>query len=146
LPVFLHLRRLAAQAELLHADDTRVKILECLKENRHLAEGERRGLQTTGIVARVEGRQIVLYQSGRRHAGENIDELLRERAENLPPPKQMGDALSSNWGREFETIICKCLAHARRQFVEIGAAFPAECKRVFSFGNEPPGKLFLRRI
>jgi hypothetical protein len=80
----------------------------------------------------VDDRQIVLYQSGRRHAGENLDELLRERAENLPPPKQMGDALSSNWSREFETIICKCLAHARRQFVEIEAAFPAECGRVLN--------------
>ena len=132
LPVFLHLRRLAAQAELLHVDDTRVKILSCLKENKQLAEGERRGLQTTGIVARVEGRQIVLYQSGRRHAGENIDELLRARAAHLPPPKQMGDALSSNWSREFETIICKCLAHARRQFVEIETAFPVECGRVLN--------------
>lgn len=132
LPVFLHLRKMAAQAELLHADDTRVKILECLKENKPLAEGERRGLQTTGIVARVGGRQIVLYQSGRRHAGENMDELLRARAGNLPPPKQMGDALSCNWSREFETVVCKCLAHARRQFVEIEAAFPAECGRVLN--------------
>ncbi len=132
LPVFLHLRKLAAQAELLHADDTRVRILECLKENKQLAQGERRGLHTTGIVARVDGRQIVLYQSGRHHAGENIDELLRHRAAHLPPPKQMGDALSSNWSREFETIICKCLAHARRQFVEIEAAFPAECGRVLN--------------
>lgn len=132
LPVFLHLQKLAAQAELLHADDTRVKILSCLKENKQLAQGERRGLQTTGIVARVDGRQIVLYQSGRRHAGENIDELLRHRASHLSPPKQMGDALSSNWSREFETIICKCLAPARRQFVEIEAAFPAESGRVLN--------------
>lgn len=132
LPVFLYLRNMAAQAELLHADDTRVKILSCLKENKHLTAGERRGLQTTGIVARVEGHQIVLYRSGRRHAGENLDDLLRARAENLPPPKQIGDALSSNWSREFETIICKCLAHARRQFVEIEAAFPAECGRVLN--------------
>ena len=132
LPVFLHLQKLAAQADLLYADDTRVKILSCLKENKHLAEGERRGLQTTGIVATVDGRQIALYTSGRRHAGENIDELLRQRAAHLPRPKQMGDALSANWSREFETVICKCLAHARRQFVEIEAAFPAECARVLS--------------
>ena len=132
LPVFLHLRRLAAQADLLYADDTRVKILSCLKENQQLADGERRGLQTTGIVAKVDGRQIALYTSGRRHAGENIDELLRQRATHLPPPKQMGDALSSNWSREFETIICKCLAHARRQFVDLEAAFPAECGRVLN--------------
>lgn len=44
----------------------------------------------------------------------------------------MGDALASNWSREFETIVCKCLAHARRQFVEIEAAFPSECGRVLN--------------
>jgi len=132
LPVFLHLQKLAAQADLLYADDTRVKILSSLKENKQLAQGERRGLQTTGIVARVDGRQIVLYQSGRRHAGENIDELLRHRAPHLPPPKQMGDALFCNWSREFETIICKCLAHARRQFVDLEVAFPVECGRVLN--------------
>lgn len=48
----------------------------------------------------------------------------------MPPPIQMGDALARNWSREFETIVAKCLAHARRQFVKIEAAFPAECGRV----------------
>lgn len=66
LPVYLHLRKLAARGEVLYADDTRVKILSCLKENQHLAEGERRGLQTTGIVSRLGAHQIVLYTSGRR--------------------------------------------------------------------------------
>ncbi len=31
---------------------------------------------------------------------------------------------------EFEKIVAKCLAHARRQFVELEAAFPRECARV----------------
>ena len=130
LPVYLHLRKLAAHGEVLYADDTRVKILSCLKENQHLAEGERRGLKTTGIVSRLGAHQIVLYTSGRRHAGENIDELLKLRPPGLCAPLQMADALAVNWSREFETIICKCLAHARRQFIDIEAAFPEECKRV----------------
>lgn len=130
LPVYLHLRRLAAQGEVIFGDDTGVKILACLKDNKQLAAAERRGLQTTGLVIEAGGRRIALYASGRRHAGENIDELLKQRAEGLPPPIQMGDALSRNWSREFETIVAKCLAHARRQFVEIEAAFPAECGRV----------------
>ncbi|MDQ3732105.1 MAG: IS66 family transposase [Pseudomonadota bacterium] len=130
LPIFLHLRDLAARGQVIYLDDTRVKILECVKENKQLAEDQRRGVQTTGIVARVDGHQIALYQSGRRHAGENIDELLRHRPRGLSPPIQMSDAQANNWSREFATIIAKCLAHARRQFVEIEAAFPAECKRV----------------
>ncbi len=74
--------------------------------------------------------QVAIYSSGRRHAGENIDRLLNERQEGLPLPVQMGDALSANWKRESETIAAKCLAHARRQFLEIEASFPTECRRV----------------
>ncbi len=130
LPVYLHLRSQAARGQVLYADDTRVKILSCLKENKHLSEGERRGLQTTGIVSQEGPYQIILYASGRRHAGENIDDVLKLRPRGLSPPLQMADALAVNWSREFETIICKCLAHARRQFVDIEAAFPKECGRV----------------
>lgn len=130
LPVYLHLRSLAAQGQVLYGDDTRVKILSCLKENKSLSENERRGLQTSGIVSQVDNHQIVLYTSGRQHAGENIDDLLKLRQRGLSPPLHMADALAVNWSREFETIICKCLAHARRQFIEIEAAFPTECQRV----------------
>jgi transposase len=130
LPVYLHLRQMAAQGEVIFGDDTGVKILDCLKENKKLTGTERLGTQTTGLVIEVEGRRIALYASGRRHAGENIDELLRQRREGLPPPIQMGDALSRNWSRDFKTIVTKCLAHARRQFVEIEEVFPEECGRV----------------
>lgn len=130
LPVYLHLRQLAAQGEIIYGDDTGVKILACLEENKKLPATDRTGTQTTGLVIEVEGRRIALYASGRRHAGENIDELLRRRREGLPPPIQMGDALRRNWSREFETIVTKCLAHARRQFVDIEEVFPEECGRV----------------
>ena len=66
LPVFLSLRAQAAGGEVLYADDTRVRVLELMKENKHLAESERRGMQTTGIVARVGEHEIALYQSGRQ--------------------------------------------------------------------------------
>ncbi len=105
-------------------------ILDLLKENKQLPEGSRRGVQTSGIVAREGSRQIALYLSGRRHAGENTAALLQKRPPDLPLPVQMSDALSANWAGEFERIVAKCLAHARRQFVELEAAFPAECTRV----------------
>lgn len=130
LPVYLHLRALAAQGKIFYGDDTRVRILSCLKENQRFSDGERRGLQTSGIVSLVDNHQAVLYASGRRHASENIDELLKLRPPGLAPPLQMGDALAVNWSRAFETIVCKYLAHARRQFVDIEAAFPAECAKV----------------
>ena len=135
-PIFVQLQKLAAQAELLYTDDTKVKILSCLKENKQRTERERRGLQTTAIVARLGSHQIALFASGRRHAGENLDELLRQREPGRPPPIQMGDALASNFSGEFETIVAKCLAHARRQFIDLEGAFPQECARVLDSLSE----------
>lgn len=129
-PVYLELMRRAACADLFHTDDTGVVILDLLKENRQLPAGARRGVQTSGIVARVGACQIALYLSGRRHAGENLAELLLQRPPEMSPPLQMSDALAANWTGEFRRIVAKCLAHARRQFVELEAAFPAECGRV----------------
>ncbi|MDQ3256454.1 MAG: IS66 family transposase [Acidobacteriota bacterium] len=133
-PVYEELARMAARADVIHSDDTRVVILDLLKENKGLPAGARRGVQTTGIVARTgqqqQQQQIALYVSGRRHAGENIAQLLEKRAPEMAPPIQMSDALAANWTGEFERIVAKCLAHARRQFVDIEPAFPRECARV----------------
>lgn len=127
LPVFLYLRRLAANGEVIFSDDTRVKILSCLKENKDLKEEERRATNTTGMVIEVSGHRIALYANGRRHAGENLDELLKGRSADLDKPIQMSDALAANWSGDEETIQSKCLAHARRKFIEIEAMFPSEC-------------------
>ena len=51
----------------------------------------------------------------------------------------MGDAISCNWSHEFATIVAKCLAHARRQFIEIEVAFPTECKVVLDALGEVYG-------
>jgi transposase len=126
LPIFLYLQRLAAQGEVIYSDDTRVKILSCLKENEELAADERRATNTTGIVVEVGGHKIALYTNGRRHAGENLAALLRQRSAALERPIQMSDALAANWSGAAETIEAKCLAHARRKFTEIEPIFPRE--------------------
>lgn len=77
LPVFLYLRRLAADGEVIYSDDTRVRILSCLKENKDLKEEERRGTHTSGLVIEVGGRKIAIYTNSRRHAGENLDGATR---------------------------------------------------------------------
>lgn len=122
--------REAASADVLHTDDTRVVILDLLKANKQLPADARRGVQTTGSVASAGERQIALYLSGRHHAGENLAELLGKRQPDLSPPIQMSDALAANWAGDFARIVAKCLAHARRQFIELEEAFPAECARV----------------
>ena len=107
LPVFLYLRRLAADGEVIYSDDTRVRILSCLKENKELKEEERRGTHTSGIVIEVGGRKIAIYANGRRHAGENLDELLKARSAELGRPIQMSDALAAKRKRASKTwAIC----------------------------------------
>ena len=70
---------------------------------------ERSGLFTSGIVSTGEGRRITLFFSGRQHAGENLKDVLIERAAERAPPIQMCDALARNLPAELETIVAHCL-------------------------------------
>jgi len=129
----------AAQGEVLHNDDTTVKILELMGQRGGLEDSARietegndaearTGLFTSGVVALRDCHRVALFFSGRRHAGENLAEVLKLRAEQLPPPIQMSDALSRNLPGELQTIVANCLAHARRQFVEVYDRFPEQCR------------------
>jgi transposase len=137
-PVLDELIRQAAQGEVLHNDDTTVKILELMGERTRqeaLANAEddadgRRGLYTSGVVALCDGHRVALFFSGRRHAGENLAQVLKHRAAELPPPIQMCDALSRNLPGELQTILANCLAHARRRFVDIYDRFPEVCSHL----------------
>ena len=42
----------------------------------------------------------------------------------------MCDALSRNFSGDFNTLLANCLAHGRRNFVDIAWNFPDECKHV----------------
>jgi transposase len=155
-PIFEELLRQAAQGDVLHNDDTGVKILELMGERARQAalaedaaddlagaatEGplensakepgpERTGTFTSGIVATAEGHKIALFLSGRQHAGENLKDVLVRRAAGLPPPIQMCDALTRNLPGKLKTIVANCLAHGRRQFVDVADRFPEECQHV----------------
>jgi hypothetical protein len=132
-PVFEELIRQAASGAVLYNDDTSVKILEFLDHERVVADPKlpgRTGVFTTGIVSTQEGRKIALFFSGRKHAGENLADVLAKRAAELPPPIQMCDALSRNLPRELEVILANCLTHGRRYFVEAAANFPEQCRYI----------------
>jgi transposase len=137
-PAFEELIRQAAQGEVLHNDDTTVKILELMgQRGRQQAPADtaddadgRRGLYTSGVVALGDGHRVAVFFSGRRHAGENLAEVLKHRAERLPPPIQMCDALTRNLPGELRTILAHCLAHARRRFVEVHDRFPEPCRHL----------------
>ena len=129
-PVYHELVRLAAQGEMVAFDDTNVKILSCIKENKENPERKRTGMYTTGIVARIYNHMIYLFISGRLHAGENIAKIMEKRFAGLGPILQMSDALGNNFSTEFMRIVCLCLAHGRRKFYEIYDYFPGECRVV----------------
>lgn len=134
-PLLSEFLRQSAQGELLHNDDTPMTVLAYIREERKRRErgekaSERTGVFTTGIVALIGDRRIVLYATGHRHAGENLLEVLRRREASLPPPLQMCDALDRNVPGELKTIVGNCLVHCRRQFVDVVDSFPGEVKHV----------------
>jgi transposase len=134
-PAYEELIRQAAQGEVVHNDDTTMKILSVMAErakDETSAEGrpQRKGVFTSGIVSMNAGRRIALFFTGRKHAGENLTKVLAQRAATLGPPIQMCDALSRNLPKELKTIVANCLAHGRRQFVDVAENFPEACRYV----------------
>jgi len=97
--VFAQMEREAAQGELIFHDDTAVRILALIEENRDLvaaaqAQGvstttERTGMHTTALVVQVGEHTAILYYSSRRHAGENLQGLLDKREAGLAKPLAM---------------------------------------------------------
>jgi transposase len=132
-PALEELIRQAAQGEVAHNDDTGMRILKLAREPAPEGKAERTGVFTSGIVSRVGAWLIALFFSGWRHAGENLAEVLKWRAPGLPPLIQMCDALSRNapkLAEEVKLLLGYCLAHGRRQFVEVAANFPEQCRYV----------------
>ncbi|MBM3757162.1 MAG: IS66 family transposase [Acidobacteria bacterium] len=130
--------RQAAQGEVMHNDDTSMRVLKMERE----PGDDRTGVFTSGIVSTREGSQIALYFTGRQHAGENLGDVLRQRAAELPGPIQMCDALSRNAPKlnsGAEILLANCMAHGRRQFVDVAANFPEQCRYVLEMLGEVYG-------
>jgi hypothetical protein len=128
-PVYEELKKQAADGQVLFNDDTPNRILEESKEmEEEEARGnppERTGIFTSGIVGLVGEHRIVLYFTGRKHAGENLADLLAQR-QVMAIPLQMCDGLSRNEPKGFQTLMGNCLAHGRRKFVVLVDMYPDE--------------------
>lgn len=134
-PAYDEVIRQAAQGEVLHKDDTCMRVLALNKVQAQIADAasERTGVFTSGIVSIASGRDIALFFTGRQHAGENLADVLKRRAAELSAPIQMCDALSRNLPKlpkPLGIIVGHCLAHSRRRFVEVTPNFPEECRFV----------------
>lgn len=126
-PAFDELIRQGAGAEVIHNDDTTMKILSVVNETQ---DPKRKGIFTSGMVSVADDHKIGLFFTGRNHAGENLADLLSKREADLGPPIQMCDALSRNVPRDFKTLLANCLSHGRRRFVDVYDNFPDECTHV----------------
>jgi transposase len=135
-PALVHdaLIGIGAQGRLLHHDDTTMRV-HSLRQQLIQAppppQGQKRtGIFTTNIVSQVGPHPVALFFTGDKHAGENLDQLLRRRAAGSDQPLQMCDGLSRNHSKEFETILCNCILHGRRMFVDVAENFPEQCRFV----------------
>jgi transposase len=137
--VFEELIRQAAQAPLLHSDDTPMKVLSLMKERERAEAGGvkpvAKAINTSGIVAVLqddasEQRKVVLFFTGHAHAGKNMERVLAHRTQDLAPAMQMCDALAANVAGEFTTIVANCLAHGRRQVADVAEQFPEAARHV----------------
>ncbi|MEO8400284.1 MAG: hypothetical protein ABI597_00625 [Gammaproteobacteria bacterium] len=100
--------RMAANGELVHNDDTNVKITDIIRHHRMHPSKERTGMFTTGILSRTDQRDIALFYNGTMHAGENMEKLLKKRDAHVGKVIQMCDALSRNIPVSFNTVLCNC--------------------------------------
>jgi hypothetical protein len=119
-----------AQGALIHNDDTFMRVQSLRREIDTEKDGGRTGIFTSSILCQTVSHPIALYFTGRKHAGENLDELLKRRAAELAQPLQMCDALSRNQPKASLTDLCHCLLHGRRNFVDQIENFPEECRKV----------------
>src|SRR5205807_6915994 len=114
-PAFEELKRQAAQGDVVHNDDTAMRVLS-LDRDADISP-DRTGVFTSGLVWIYQERRIALFFTGCKHAGENLAEVLKQRSPDLPPPIQMCDALSRNVPKlpeSLATLVANCTAHSRR--------------------------------
>lgn len=131
-PAHVALIEQAAQAQVLHNDDTGMRVLTLERPD----DDTRTGTFTSGVVSAGGGPQVALYFTGIQHAGENLRDVLVHRSkEAKAPPMLMCDALSRNIPKfdgpdSIAVILANCLSHGRRHFVDVADNFPDECRFV----------------
>jgi len=111
-PAYQEFQRQAAQGEVVHNDDTVMRVLS-LDRDPDISP-KRTGVFTTGLVWICQGHRIPLYFTGCKHAVENLAKVLKQRPAGLPPLIQVCDALSRNQPKltnPIEILEANCNAH-----------------------------------
>jgi hypothetical protein len=88
----------------------------------------RTGINATGVLLETADGNIVLFFTGRHHAGEVLDQLLKRRIPGGPRLVKVTDGASKNFDHQHrgELVEATCNAHAFLKFHDIKEEHPAE--------------------
>jgi hypothetical protein len=110
-------------------------------------KGVRTGVNATGIYWETPQGAIVLFYTGRHHAGEIVDAVLRHRLVSNPKLVKCTDGASKNFDHAHADALVEatCNAHALLKFRAIKDKYPAEyaeAGRIYSqvFDNDDNAK------
>ncbi len=127
--IFTELVKVAAEGSLMMNDDTKMQVLDIIKQahpppqtsdQKNKTTNERKSTRTSTIVTKTsDGREVILYFTGTAVAGENLKTLLDLRDQSSAPPIHMCDGSSQSLTKGSEVILVHCLTHARRKFYEL---------------------------
>jgi hypothetical protein len=102
--------------------------LASLRAQGKSTKGVRTGINATGIYWDTPDGPIVLYYTGRHHAGEIIDQVLGRRLASRPKLVKCTDGASKNFDHAHadKLVEATCNAHALLKFRNIKDKYPAE--------------------
>ena len=124
-PIVRELTQMGANRGVCGQDDTNIKIRELIKDNK-LNTPDRKGMFTSVFVADGE-HPIIIYNAGRKHAGEHFDRIIKMRDQALEEIKRITDALSANGKHKGKSKPGHCNVHAFRRFKPLLCFYPEPC-------------------
>ena len=122
--LYLTLEKYAAQGENMFLDDTPGKIIQQIISNKAAThKKDTKAVHATAMLVLYEGNTIYLFKTDTNVAGKSFKSVIEGRASDNEFIT-MSDASSHNFPELDESlmakwIICLCLAHSRRKFVEL---------------------------
>jgi transposase len=98
----------------------------------------RTGINATGFYWETLDGPVILFYTGRHHAGEMVDQLLRRRLLSSPKLVKCTDGASKNFDHEHKgkLVEATCNAHAFLKFRDIRDKYPAEYAEVGSIYHQ----------
>jgi hypothetical protein len=105
--------------------DAEIAALQCLGES---TKDVRTGINATGLYWETPDGPIILFYTGRHHAGEIVDRLLQHRLISSPKLVKCTDGASKNFDHEHEEKVVEstCNAHCLLKFRDLKDKYPCE--------------------